>query len=183
MSKIQNLDQNYSLKKIDKETINIKVHNNDILMSLVGEFNNNLNELEKLTKTKIFFRGNSITIKGGVGEINRASGAIKFLINKYLKTNFIEKQDLPLSVKEKNFNIESNVHTLDQLIKTPKKTVIARSKKQSEYIKALKENNCKEVILIGGVKKPNVWLLNPDFGALKLFFKLIALNSFSKYIC
>ena len=121
MSKIQNLDQNYSLKKIDKETINIKVHNNDILMSLVGEFNNNLNELEKLTKTKIFFRGNSITIKGGVGEINRASGAIKFLINKYLKTNFIEKQDLPLSVKEKNFNIESNVHTLDQLIKTPKK--------------------------------------------------------------
>ena len=42
-------------------------------------------------------------------------------------------------------------------------------------IKALKENNCKEVILIGGVKKPNVWLLRPDFGALKLFFKLIIL--------
>ena len=42
-------------------------------------------------------------------------------------------------------------------------------------IRALKENNCKELILIGGVKKPNVWLLNPDFGALKLFFKLIAL--------
>ena len=32
-------------------------------------------------------------------------------------------------------------------------------------IKALKEINCKEVILIGGVKKPNVWLLRPDFGA------------------
>ena len=42
-------------------------------------------------------------------------------------------------------------------------------------IRALKENNCKELILIGGVKKPNVWLLNPDFGALKLFFKLIIL--------
>ena len=42
-------------------------------------------------------------------------------------------------------------------------------------IKAVKENNCKEVILIGGVKKPNVWLLRPDFGALKLFFKLIIL--------
>ena len=56
MSKIQNLDQSYSLKKIDKETINIKVHNNDVLISVVGEFNNNLNELEKLTKTKIFFQ-------------------------------------------------------------------------------------------------------------------------------
>ena len=64
MSKIENLNQNYSFKKVDKETINIKIHNNDILMSVVGEFNSNLNELEKLTKSKIFFRGNSITIKG-----------------------------------------------------------------------------------------------------------------------
>ena len=31
------------------------------------------------------------------------------------------------------------------------------------------------MILIGGVKKPNVWFLKPDFGALKLFFKLIML--------
>ena len=141
MSKIENLDQTYSLKKIDKETVNIKVHNNDILISVVGEFNNNLNELEKLTKTKIFFRGNSITIKGNHDDINLASKAIKFLINKYLKTNLIEKQDLILSVREKNINFKSNVHSLDQLIKTPKKTVIARSKKQSDYIKALTNND------------------------------------------
>ena len=51
MSKIENLDQNYSIKKIDKETINIKVHSNDLLISIVGEFNKNLNELERLTKT------------------------------------------------------------------------------------------------------------------------------------
>lgn len=44
-------------------------------------------------------------------------------------------------------------------------------------IQALKENNCEELILIGGVKKPNVWLLKPDFGALKLFFKLVMLPS------
>ena len=141
MSKIENLDQNYSIKKIDKETINIKVHNNDILVSVVGEFNSNLNELEKLTKTKIFFRGNSITIKGNNTEIIKASDAIKFLINKYLKTNIIEKQDLELSVKKNYMNFKSNVHNLDQLIKTPKKTVIARSKKQSEYIKALTNND------------------------------------------
>ena len=54
MSKIENLDQNYNIKKIDKETINIKVHNNDILVSVVGEFNSNLNELEKLTKQRFF---------------------------------------------------------------------------------------------------------------------------------
>ena len=141
MSKIENLDQNYNIKKIDKETINIKVYNNDILVSVVGEFNSNLNELEKLTKTKIFFRGNSITIKGNNSEIIKASDAIKFLINKYLKTKLIEKHDLVLSVKEKNINFKSNVHNFGQLIKTPKKTVIARSKKQSEYIKALTNND------------------------------------------
>jgi len=141
MSKIENLDQNYSIKKIDKETINIKVHSNDLLISIVGEFNKNLNELERLTKTKIFFRGNSITIKGNNDDISIASEAIKFLISKYLKTNLIEEQDLALSVKTKNFNFRSNVHNLDQLIKTPKKTVIARSKKQSDYIKALTNND------------------------------------------
>ncbi len=141
MSKLENLDQNYILKKIDKETVNIKVHSNDLLISLVGEFNKNLNELERLTKTKIFFRGNSITIKGNNNDIIKASEAIKFLISKYLKTSLIEEQDLALSVKTKNINFRSNVHNLDQLIKTPRKTVIARSKKQSDYIKALTNND------------------------------------------
>ncbi len=141
MSKIENLEQNYSVKKIDKETINFKIHNNDVLISVVGEFNSNLNELEKLTKTKIFFRGNSITIKGSQNETNLASDALKFLINKYLKTKLIEKQDLMLSVKEKNISFKSNVHNFGQLIKTPKKTVIARSKKQSDYINALSNND------------------------------------------
>ena len=36
---------------------------------------------------------------------------------------------------------ETNVKTFKQLIKTPRKSVIARSEKQSEYIKALKEND------------------------------------------
>ena len=141
MSKIENLEQNYTVKKIDRETINIKVHNNDILVSVVGEFNSNLNELEKLTKTKIFFRGNSITIKGSHDETKKASDAIKFLVNKYIKTNLIEKHDLMLSIKEKNINLKSNVHNFGQLIKTPKKTVIARSKKQSDYINALTNND------------------------------------------
>ena len=62
--------------------------------------------------------------------------------------------------------MDHNVPTLDRNnIKDP------ISAQQIETL----ENNCKELILIGGVKKPNVWLLNPDFGALKLFFKLIAL--------
>ena len=63
------------------------------------------------------------------------------MINKYILTNIIEKGDIILSVK-KNIEIEeSNVKSFKQLIKTPRKSVIARSEKQSDYIKALKEND------------------------------------------
>ncbi len=140
MSEIIKLEQELTLKKIDKETINVQISNNSILMSIVGEFNQNLKQLEKLTNLNIFFRGNSITCKGKEENLNKFSDAIKFLVSKYHLTKNIEKDDIYLSVK-KNMEIEdSNVKTFKQLIKTPRKTVIARSEKQSDYIKALKEN-------------------------------------------
>ncbi len=141
MSEISKLNQSFTSKKIDKETYNIQIFNNNILMAIVGEFNSNLSELEKLTNTTIFFRGNSITIKGKADYINQAFEAIKFLINKFILTNSIEKNDIILSVKNNIKDNNSNVQSLGQLIKTPRKSVIARSEKQAQYIKALKEND------------------------------------------
>ena len=141
MSEIGKIDQNLFIKKIDSETINLQISNNEMLMSIVGQFDQNLKDLSKLTNTDIFFRGNSITCKGKKENINEFCEAIKFLINKYFLTNIIEKEDILLSVK-KNVEINvSNVKSFKQLIKTPRKSVIARSEKQSEYIKALKEND------------------------------------------
>ena len=141
MSEISKLEQSLIIKKIDSATVNIQIANNKMLMSIVGEFNQNLKELEKLTNTNIFFRGNSITCKGKEANLKDFSEAIKFLIDKYLLTNLIEKGDIMLSVK-KNMKLgESNVQSFKQLIKTPRTSVIARSKKQSDYIKALKEND------------------------------------------
>jgi len=141
MSEISKLEQSLIIKKIDSTTINIQITNNEMLMTIVGEFNQNLKELEKLTNTNIFFRGNSITCKGKEANLKDFSEAIKFLINKYLLTNFIEKGDIVLSVKKNMKLEESNVQSFKQLIKTPRSSVIARSKKQSDYIKALKEND------------------------------------------
>ena len=140
MSEISKLDQSLILRKIDSKTINIQITNNSMLMTIVGEFNQNLKELEKITNTKIFFRGNSITCKGKESDLKDFSEAIKFLVNKYLLTNLIEKSDITLSVKKNMKLEESNVKSFKQLIKTPRKSVIARSEKQSDYIKALKEN-------------------------------------------
>ena len=141
MSEITKLEQSLTIKKIDNETINISINNNEVLMSIVGEFDQNLKNLSKLTNTDVYFRGNSITCKGDKENLSIFSDAIKFLINKYFLTNIIEKEDIVLSVK-KNLEVkDSNVESFKQLIKTPKKSVIARSEKQSEYIKALKEND------------------------------------------
>jgi len=141
MSEITKLEQNLTIKKIDNETINISINNNEMLMAIVGQFDQNLKNLSKLTNTNVFFRGNSITCKGDKENLSLFSDAIKFLINKYFLTNIIEKEDIVLSVK-KNLEVEnSNVKSFKQLIKTPKKSVIARSENQSEYIKALKEND------------------------------------------
>tara|TARA_B100001057_G_scaffold412884_1_gene429190 strand:+ start:125 stop:1129 length:1005 start_codon:yes stop_codon:yes gene_type:complete len=142
MSELTSGNQKYNIKKIDKQTVIINIYENDILASIIGEFNENLKKLEKLTSTNIFFRGNTITVKGKLINIEKVSEAIKFLVDKFILTKVIEKNDIVSSVK-KNFikDNESNIHSLKQLIKTPKKSVIARSKKQSEYIKALKEKD------------------------------------------
>ena len=142
MNNLDKLEKNFIFKKIDSETINIQILNNNLLMAVVGSFNENLLHLEKLTQTSIFFRGNSLTIKGQRQNTSLVLDAIKFLIDKFILTNVIEKNDIIISVKKNiDSNKRSNVQSLEQLIKTPRKSVIARSEKQSEYIKSLKEND------------------------------------------
>ena len=142
MSKLESLDKSLTIKKVDNETVNIRLNNNDLLISIVGQFNQNLKELEKLTKTSIYSRGNSITAKGKSNDIDEFSKAIRFLVNKFNLTKSIEKNDILLAVRNRDDTKNSdNIHSLNQLIKTPRKSVIARSKKQSDYIDALRKND------------------------------------------
>ena len=141
MSEISKLDHNLIIKKIDSETVNLQITDNETLMSVAGQFDQNLKDLAKLTSTNIFFRGNSITCKGNKENIKIFCEAVKFLINKYFLTKIIEKEDILLSVKKNvEFN-DTNIKSFKQLIKTPRKSVIARSEKQSDYIRALKEKD------------------------------------------
>ena len=145
MLEAKNLDKEISIKKIDNETTNIKIFNNNVLMAIVGEFNKNLIQIEKLTNTKIFFRGNSITAKGNKNSISTVSNSLMFLVNKYLVTNSIENNDIIYSIKHEVSELkdknQNNIRSIDQIIKTPRKSVIPRSKKQSEYLKALQNEN------------------------------------------
>ena len=48
MSEISKLDQNLLIKKIDNETVNVQITDNQMLMGIVGQFDQNLKELSKL---------------------------------------------------------------------------------------------------------------------------------------
>ena len=45
MSEISKLDHNLIIKKIDSETVNFQITDNDTLMSIVGQFDQNLKDL------------------------------------------------------------------------------------------------------------------------------------------
>ena len=68
---------------------------------------------------------------------------------------------------------ESNVKSFKQLIQTPRKSVIARSEKQSDYIKALKENDI--VISLGPAGTGKVFLAVSVAVTLLMEKKLIEL--------
>ena len=126
----------------EKNTLNIIFQNNDLLLGVTGEFNNNLKELEKLTNTSLYSRGNSILVKSDSEKNNLVKNAIQFLTEQFLNNGSIEKKDIISSINkfmidEKN-NFEKKV---EYIIKTPKKSVIPRSEKQKDYVRALKKSD------------------------------------------
>ena len=143
---------NSTLKKIssdlkfvysDNDSISVVFQDNDLLMGVVGEFNSNLKELEKLTNTNIYFRGNSILIKSNSGKNEIIKNAIHFLAEQFINNGSIEKKDIISSINkfmidEKNNKSKENI---EYIIKTPKRSVIPRSERQKKYIRALKESD------------------------------------------
>ena len=127
----------------DDNSINIHIFNNRILMGIVGSFDNNLKELEKISGSKIYFRGNSIAIKGDKSANEKVKDAIEYLINRFISDKKIDRNDIISSLNEdmiQDTKNQSTVQSLGEVIKTPKRSVIPRSKKQKEYVRSLKSN-------------------------------------------
>ena len=127
----------------ENNALSIVFQSNDLLLGVLGEFNNNLKELEKITNTSIYSRGNSILLKDNPEKNELIKNAIQFLVDQFLNNGSIEKKDIESSVNkfmidEKVTNKSGNV---EYIIKTPKKSVIPRSEKQKNYIRALKESD------------------------------------------
>ena len=139
----QSKKNNLSLKFVysDNNSLSIIFYDNNLLAGVLGEFNENLKELEKITNTSLYSRGNSILIKSTPEKNEITKNAIQFLTNQFINNGSIEKKDIISSIDK--FMIEEKVknQNVSDIIKTPKKSVIPRSEKQKEYVRALRQSN------------------------------------------
>ena len=125
----------------DNNTLRVIFHDNNLRMGVVGEFNKNLKELEKITGSNLYSRGNSILIKSTPDKNEIVKNAIQFLVNQFTNNGSIEKKDLLSSIDRFMINEKVKNHNVSDIIKTPKKSIIPRSEKQKEYVRALRQSD------------------------------------------
>ena len=143
INKQSKINKEFSIVYGDDNSINVNIFNNKILMEVVGSFDNNLKELEKISGSKIYFRGNSIAIKGDRYANEKVKDAIEYLIDRFRSEKKIDTNDVITSLNKDMIQDTKNqtaVQSLGEVIKTPKRSVIPRSKRHKEYVKALKTN-------------------------------------------
>ena len=125
----------------DNNTLSVIFHDNDLLVGVVGEFNKNLKELEKITKSDLYSRGNSILIKSSPDKNEIVKNAIQFLANQFINNGNIENKDILSSIDKFMINEKVKNQNVTDIIKTPKKSIIPRSEKQKDYVRALRQSD------------------------------------------
>ena len=78
---MSNLDKKNTISELkyvysENNSLSIIFQNNELLLGVAGEFNNNLKELEKITATNLYSRGNSILVKSDPEKNNIIKNAI-----------------------------------------------------------------------------------------------------------
>ena len=103
---IQNIKSNIKVVYSDNDTLSIIFNSNELLSGVVGEFISNIKELENITQTSIYTRGNSISVKGSSKKNELIKNAITFLSEQFLINGSIEKKDVHSSITK--FMISEN---------------------------------------------------------------------------
>ena len=117
----------------ENNSLSVIFQDNDLLMGVVGEFNKNIKELEKITGADLYSRGNSILIKSTPDKNEIVKNAIQFLTNQFVNNGSIEHKDVLSSVDQ--FMIKEKVKNTNvtDIIKTPKSQLYQDLKKKSMF--------------------------------------------------
>ena len=108
----------------------------NIMVRFVGELNENLKFIEKTFNVKIFQNGNQIKIQGSKKDITLSEDALKRLYATAGQGIEITKETLHLCIQD--LNMEKDSHEI--VIKTPKKSIIPRSRNQKIFLNNITDN-------------------------------------------
>ena len=123
-------------------SININIFNNKLLMEIAGSFDNNLKELEKISGSKLYFRGNSIVIKGDKYANEKVKDAIEYLIDRFKSDKKIDRNDIIASLNQDMVNdtkSQSTVQPLTRLLKHQKGLLYQDQKDKRNMLDHLKQ--------------------------------------------
>ena len=122
MSSLTKKNSDTSLKFVysDNNSLSVIFHDNELLIGVVGEFNKNLKELEKITQSNLYSRGNSILIKSNPDKNEIVKNAIQFLVNQFINNGSIENKDIVSSVDKFMINEKVKNNNVTDIIKKPK---------------------------------------------------------------
>ena len=90
------LSSNYS----SDGTISVSIKSNEVLANISGTLDKNFKLIEEKVGSKIYFRGNSIIIKGNPAKNKKVEQAINFLVERYLANGIIEEKDQETKVND-----------------------------------------------------------------------------------
>ena len=122
----------------DSALTNFELNPSDanIMVRFVGELNENLKFIEKTFNVKIFQNGNQIKIQGSKKDITLSEDVLKRLYATAGQGIEITKETLHLCIQD--LNIEKDSHEI--VIKTPKKSIIPRSRNQKIFLNNITDN-------------------------------------------
>ena len=122
----------------DSALTNFELNPSDanIMVRFVGELNENLKFIEKTFNVKIFQNGNQIKIQGSKKDITLSEDVLKRLYATAGQGIEITKETLHLCIQD--LNMEKDSHEI--VIKTPKKSIIPRSRNQKIFLNNITDN-------------------------------------------
>ena len=121
----------------------IKVDNIEQAISLFGNYDENINILQKQYNVTILNRGNDIRISGGDDDVNKAKTAVNTLIDMIKKGETISEQNIRYVNSMVNEGTEKEIVQLSDggiCVTTSGKVVKAKTLGQKKYVDAIAKN-------------------------------------------
>jgi len=127
-------------------SLNIEFSDNNILTSLFGVNDNNIQTLEKINNVKIQYRGNKVKITGSKKSIDETKKELVSLFKEAKKG--IEIDEDKIKETKSMISLEINADKqMDLFFQTKKRKIIPRSKNQKLYFELL---NNKDIVFAVG---------------------------------